>query len=73
MSTYEYIVRLRDKHLRTNKSDVESGEISPPKIEPIKVGIYSNNGMLFLLHHFCESICVTSFAHYTKSPIISKF
>lgn len=37
MSTYEYIVQMREKHMRGNKGDLESGEISPPKIEPIKV------------------------------------
>ena len=37
MSTYDYIVKLRDKQLRGNRVDVESGEISPPKMQPIKV------------------------------------
>eukprot|EP00795_Rhopilema_esculentum_P001638 gene1638-16104_t len=36
MSTYEYIVQLREKQLRSNRVDIESGEISPPKIQPIK-------------------------------------
>lgn len=37
ISTYEYIVLLREKNLRGHKGDIESGEISPPKIQPIKV------------------------------------
>ena len=41
MSTYDYIVQLREKQTRGSKTDIESGELysppSPPRIEPLKV------------------------------------
>jgi len=43
LSTYEYIVQMRENHLRNNRGDIESGEISPPKIHPIKGTAASND------------------------------
>eukprot|EP00794_Sanderia_malayensis_P019239 gene19239-21167_t len=36
MTTYDYIIHLRQKQPKGNDADIESGEISPPRMEPLK-------------------------------------